>query len=369
MNFNKTKSVNETLKFLFESKKNTDVTFVIHGRELEAHKLVVTSRSSVLEAMIYNDLAPKNGKHLIGDPKITFEDFENFLQFLYTDKCEMTAENIENLLHLSIFYDVEFLTQKCVKLIKSSLNFENIMKFSEIGILYSDSCNLLDICISKLPEYIKNISFNFRENNIEKWISPELALKIVEKCPRNKNDTENQIFKKVYEWATKITDEQNVLTENVKMILEPFLPFIKFEDLEPITLATIVKDDNLLDPEHFSDIICKAVKRYNEGLTAILLEWKKPSTIKRLVASSIPASDYRQYRLSHDLSDLERSFLLKFVFLDTLRRSNDFWEFWLLITENRKFGVPHVARYEKFFCCYRTKSLINLLLLRQYLDG
>uniref|UniRef100_A0A914QXF7 BTB domain-containing protein n=1 Tax=Panagrolaimus davidi TaxID=227884 RepID=A0A914QXF7_9BILA len=103
MNFNKSKSLKETFDSFFKTKKNTDVTFVIHGKELEAHKLIVTSRSPVLEAMVYNDLAPKNGKHLIGDPKITFEDFENFLQFLYTDKCEMTAENIENLLHLSKF--------------------------------------------------------------------------------------------------------------------------------------------------------------------------------------------------------------------------------------------------------------------------
>uniref|UniRef100_A0A914Y0T6 Tyr recombinase domain-containing protein n=1 Tax=Panagrolaimus superbus TaxID=310955 RepID=A0A914Y0T6_9BILA len=34
--------------------------------------------------------------------------------------------------------------------------------------------------------------------------------------------------------------------------------------------------------------------------------------------------------------------------LDTVRRSVGFWEFRLLITKNRKFGVPHVARYEKF---------------------
>uniref|UniRef100_A0A914PJC9 BTB domain-containing protein n=1 Tax=Panagrolaimus davidi TaxID=227884 RepID=A0A914PJC9_9BILA len=205
------KTLNEAFKNLFETKKCSDITFVVHGKELQAHKIVLSSRSSVFEAMINSDLAPKDGKHLIEDPKITFQDFENFLKFLYTDKCEMTAENIENLLHLSNFYAVRFLADKCIEEIEKWLNAENILKYAEIGLLYEETCSLLDLCLSKLPKYIFNQQLNYKHIfnqplgyfSEKQWelFSPELTLKIAEKCPRSKNFTEDRLFKKVFEWA------------------------------------------------------------------------------------------------------------------------------------------------------------------------
>lgn len=50
--------------------------------------------------------------------------------------------------------------------------------------------------------------------------------------------------------------------------------------------------------------------------------------------------------------------------LDALRKSRDFWEFRLLITKSRKFGVPHTARYEKFL----DPKLCPLACLEFYLE-
>ena len=50
--------------------------------------------------MIKGPMAPEDQRHFINDPKIGYEDFKNFIKFLYTDECEITEENVENLLHL-----------------------------------------------------------------------------------------------------------------------------------------------------------------------------------------------------------------------------------------------------------------------------
>uniref|UniRef100_A0A914PG28 BTB domain-containing protein n=1 Tax=Panagrolaimus davidi TaxID=227884 RepID=A0A914PG28_9BILA len=87
---------------LFESKEDSDVTFIIDRKELHAHQLILINRSSVFKAMIKGPMAPANQIHEISDPKVTFNDFNNFLKFLYTDKCDIrNYEHAEVLLHLN----------------------------------------------------------------------------------------------------------------------------------------------------------------------------------------------------------------------------------------------------------------------------
>ena len=45
-------------------------------------------------------MTPKDHRHNITDPNITYEDFNNFLHFFYTDECCITEKNVETLLHL-----------------------------------------------------------------------------------------------------------------------------------------------------------------------------------------------------------------------------------------------------------------------------
>ena len=50
--------------------------------------------------MIENPFSYLDGKLLVTDPEVTFEDFKAFLKFLYTDECEIDAINLKTMLHL-----------------------------------------------------------------------------------------------------------------------------------------------------------------------------------------------------------------------------------------------------------------------------
>jgi hypothetical protein len=84
-------------KHLFETKEGADITFVVHGEDIPAHKFIAY-RSPFLKGMMGSDLAPLNGKHAIDDPDFTVSDFKNFLKFLYTDDCDMDDCNLVTLL-------------------------------------------------------------------------------------------------------------------------------------------------------------------------------------------------------------------------------------------------------------------------------
>uniref|UniRef100_A0A914QPV1 BTB domain-containing protein n=1 Tax=Panagrolaimus davidi TaxID=227884 RepID=A0A914QPV1_9BILA len=95
-------SLVEVMEELFISKDGADVTFIIHGKEVKAHKIIVTSRSPVFKTMIEGSMAPEDQRHLINDPTITAEDFEKFLKFLYTDKIDYPFQkaDIKAVIHL-----------------------------------------------------------------------------------------------------------------------------------------------------------------------------------------------------------------------------------------------------------------------------
>uniref|UniRef100_A0AC35F0B5 BTB domain-containing protein n=1 Tax=Panagrolaimus sp. PS1159 TaxID=55785 RepID=A0AC35F0B5_9BILA len=96
------KNMNDVMGDLFESKNGVDVTFIVHEKELQAHKWILTSRSAVFKAMLEGPMAPEDQRHKISDPKITFEDFQRFLKFLYIDKCEqnLNKSQLKALIHL-----------------------------------------------------------------------------------------------------------------------------------------------------------------------------------------------------------------------------------------------------------------------------
>ena len=66
----------------------------------------------------------------------------------------------------------------------------------------------------------------------------------------------------VFTWARKQCEinEMEANSTNIKEILADILPFINFEKLEPFTLASIVRDNDLMDSNQLLDLLCKKIK-------------------------------------------------------------------------------------------------------------
>uniref|UniRef100_A0AC35FXI1 Uncharacterized protein n=1 Tax=Panagrolaimus sp. PS1159 TaxID=55785 RepID=A0AC35FXI1_9BILA len=72
---------------------------------------------------------------------------------------------------------------------------------------------------------------------------------------------EDAIFKKIFDWSKRHCDRQGIkqTPNTIKYVLKEILPFIKFEHLRPATMATIVRENELLPPEILLDILCKSI--------------------------------------------------------------------------------------------------------------
>ncbi|CAG5101078.1 Similar to spop: Speckle-type POZ protein (Xenopus tropicalis) [Cotesia congregata] len=87
-NFCSSNSANQLandLERFYQSKINTDVTFIVGDKKFQAHKTILSSRSPVLAAMFTHDMIEKKTSR-VSVKDITPEIFEKFLNYMYTDR-------------------------------------------------------------------------------------------------------------------------------------------------------------------------------------------------------------------------------------------------------------------------------------------
>ena len=120
------KTVSDRNRHMFNNSEMSDISFTCEGSHkiFYAHKYVLGTSSAVFKAMFYGDLAEKNSVLHLSDTDE--ESLEEFLRFLYTDKCNLTTDNVVSVMYLSKKYIVPSLTEKCAAVLGSSIKYENV---------------------------------------------------------------------------------------------------------------------------------------------------------------------------------------------------------------------------------------------------
>ncbi|XP_041373165.1 BTB/POZ domain-containing protein 2-like [Gigantopelta aegis] len=99
-NWQKGKSVIESLGYSLEEKILCDVTFIVGGnrKRIQAHRLILSLRSCVFMAMLTGPLAEQDDIEI---PDIDSDVFDQFVRFLYTDIISIDGRNVIRLLYAS----------------------------------------------------------------------------------------------------------------------------------------------------------------------------------------------------------------------------------------------------------------------------
>ena len=93
--------------------------------------------------MFHGDLAQKESTIRISDTDE--KSFEEFLRFLYTDECKITAENAIGVMYLGKEYLIPSLAEKCSKVLEENVKPDNVFTALEQAIKF-DEKNLEEKC-------------------------------------------------------------------------------------------------------------------------------------------------------------------------------------------------------------------------------
>ena len=143
---------------------------------------------SVFYAMFYGELTEKNSVVYLSDTND--DSLEEFLKFLSTDECNLTADNVVFVLYLAKKYIVPSLAEKCVEFLETNLAVENLFVVLEQALHFDEeklekkcwdmidmqtseaifSDVFTEISQSTLVEFLKRESLNVKEVDVFKAV-------------------------------------------------------------------------------------------------------------------------------------------------------------------------------------------------------
>ena len=132
------KTVLQRNAYMFDNELMSDVSFTCgeSRRVFHAHKYVLATSSAVFFAMFYGEIPPNEFPICIEDAEE--ESFKEFLRFLYTDDCKITAESAIGVLYLAKKYLISSLAEKCCEILEASIKPENVFVVLEQAVHFDE---------------------------------------------------------------------------------------------------------------------------------------------------------------------------------------------------------------------------------------
>ena len=261
------KTVLQRNAYMFDNELMSDVSFTCgeSRRIFHAHKYVLATSSAVFFAMFYGEIPPKEFPIRIEDADE--ESFKDFLRFLYTDDCKITAENAIEVLYLAKKYLISSLAEKCCQILEASIKPENAFAVLEQAIQFDEkeleekSWNIFS---KKTQECLNSEAFcNIGLHTLNALLKKErLAV------------TEVELFKAVLKWTDSECARQGINIEEDKTarrrILGDSVYEIRFPAMSQENILKDVAPTRILTDTEIVCILQKVV-----GLNAPGLKWKE----------------------------------------------------------------------------------------------
>lgn len=193
-------------KELYLKPDKADVYFVFESTDerVPAHKIFLSSASTVFDAMFYGLLKEQ------GDIKIvdsSAEAFKVFLRFFYIEKVELTIENISQVMYLVQKYNVMDCLSLCANFLATKIRIEHVTVVLDLALIYEQK-QLLESCELQISlhssEVFKSLDFVKCSRQVLNhilnmdWLS----------C------TETDVFEACMSWV-KVTSQQEELTRDI----------------------------------------------------------------------------------------------------------------------------------------------------------
>ena len=129
-------SLTQDLEQFFINRSDTDICFVIDGKEIQAHKAILSARSPVIAAML------KSGMREAAENRIEIEDiapdiFEALLRFIYTDRVDLTKIDTRDLLAAANKYLLPLLKFQCQQYLSERIENENCVELLALADLHN----------------------------------------------------------------------------------------------------------------------------------------------------------------------------------------------------------------------------------------
>ena len=249
----------EFLSKLLLSNKFADVFFVVGEDEeketFPAHRLLLAASSPLFEAMLYPPSFIENPPPVqlpmtinISDPDITPQSFKALLTVIYTDECQVNADNISELIACAKKYQIEKLQISCAEFMEGDVNADNVLELYEMApALLGDNEFGLDFIRENAEEIFASEGFESLSESRVATLLKDDDLSI----------EEQSVFAAVQRWGRAQIERDGGDVKSVEAlskVISNLLPLIRFPSMDVAAIATSVAPSGLLSQLQLLDL-------------------------------------------------------------------------------------------------------------------
>ena len=135
----------------------SDVTFVVEGKEIRAHKCILAAKSIFFKTMFLSEVLPK-GSHkpnVFEIKDISYPIFSDVIKVIYDKDIEMTIETISEFSNIAEMYVLETLKLRCILFLDNTEI--DIDDFLEIFVYIKHIPFLLNYCTSYITKRWRDV--------------------------------------------------------------------------------------------------------------------------------------------------------------------------------------------------------------------
>ncbi|CAB3984227.1 BTB POZ domain-containing 6-like [Paramuricea clavata] len=260
-------SVLERNRHMFNNSDMSDISFACEGSDktFHAHKYVLGTSSAVFHAMFYGELAEKDSVVHLSDTNE--ESLEQFLRFLYTEECTLTADNVIAIIYLAKKYILPLLNEKCVNFLLENLNSENVLDILDQASRF-DEKELEKQCWKFIQSNTGKVVASDSFNSISQTTIAKLLMRDKLNLP------ESELFQAVLKWIDFQCSRKNLESTGVNrrlIIGEAIYGFRPFS-MSQAEFDQHISKSGLLTEEELVPIFAKFC-----GIDSPALKWKLPN--------------------------------------------------------------------------------------------
>ena len=257
----------ERNRHMFNNSDMSDISFTCEGSDktFYAHKYVLGTSSAVFHSMFYGGLAVKDS--IVSLPDTNEESLEQFLRFLYTEECTLTAGNVVAIMYLATKYILPSLSEKCVNFLVENLNPENVLDILPQATRF-DEKELEKRCWEYIKTNISKIIASDSFNNISQANLASLLKR--EKLGIG----EVELFQAILKWIDIQCSHRGLepTGKNRRSVIGEAIYDFRFFGMSHTEFAQHVSKSGLLTAEEMIPIYEKFL-----GIDSPALKWKLPN--------------------------------------------------------------------------------------------
>ncbi len=192
------KTVNE----LREEGKLLDVTLMVEGEEIRAHKLILAANSHYFRSMFAGDMLESRSSS-VELKDVEFEAMRLLVDFSYTSQLEITTDNVLSLLAASSIFDFPAILEATSKFLSAHLHPSNCLGMRALGNTYGS----LPL-VAAATSHFRNHFTDAVKSEEFLVLSPEVLAKLLDSDEVNVRNEED-VYKAIELWLNHDPDGRN----------------------------------------------------------------------------------------------------------------------------------------------------------------